>query len=174
MRVLAMTWIALFSARSPPRLSRWRVLWPLEAPIGLGLATAGQPGQDSVAEAGAGQAAIGVIPVAQQRAQPVGLCGGRGGQLLAGAQQDLQSFTITVRAGRGQPVDVKLQRGQYGQMRVDRIGLALAPARLTGGLFALDHPQPSRGGRAGQPGAVAAGALDADYQPRAGGMLEDT
>src|SRR5436305_14629871 len=30
-----MMWRALFSARSPPRLSRWRVVWPLEASIGL-------------------------------------------------------------------------------------------------------------------------------------------
>jgi hypothetical protein len=33
--VLAMTWIALFSARSPTRLSRWRVVCSLEASIGL-------------------------------------------------------------------------------------------------------------------------------------------
>jgi len=35
MRVLAIVWMALLSALSPPRLSRWRVVWPLEASIGL-------------------------------------------------------------------------------------------------------------------------------------------
>jgi hypothetical protein len=35
MRVRAMMWMALFSARSPLRLSRWRVVWPLDASSGL-------------------------------------------------------------------------------------------------------------------------------------------
>src|SRR5215470_2452346 len=30
-----MTWMALLSARSPPRLRRWRVVWPLDASMGL-------------------------------------------------------------------------------------------------------------------------------------------
>ena len=34
-RVVAMMWMALLSARSPPLLSRWRVVWPLDASIGL-------------------------------------------------------------------------------------------------------------------------------------------
>ena len=35
MRVSAMAWMARFRARSPPRLSRCRIVWPLLAGMGL-------------------------------------------------------------------------------------------------------------------------------------------
>jgi hypothetical protein len=66
-----------------------------------GGAVPGQPTQDGVAEAGAGQVAVGVIPVAEQRAEPVGLRGAGGGQLVPGAQQNAQSFAVAVGAGVG-------------------------------------------------------------------------
>ena len=112
-------------------------------------------------------------PRQQQRAQPVGLRGGGGGQLLARAEQDAQRFAVAVGARGGQPVGVQAQRGQHGQVRVDRVGLALAAAGLAVGLLALDDEQAGRGGGAGQADAVAAGALDGHHQPRSGGVVDD-
>src|ERR671924_482519 len=40
MRTMAMVCSALLRARSPPRLSRWRVVWPLLASSGLAPASA--------------------------------------------------------------------------------------------------------------------------------------
>ena len=74
--------------------------------------------------------AVGVVAAQQQRAQPVGLCGAGGGELLAGAQQDPQRLAVAVRARGGQPVGVQAQRGQHGQVGVDRVGLAAAAAGL--------------------------------------------
>ena len=70
--------------------------------------------------------AVGVVAAQQQRAQPVGLRGAGGGEFLAGAEQDPQRLAVAVRARGGQPVGVQAQRGQHGQVRVDRVGLALA------------------------------------------------
>jgi hypothetical protein len=53
-----------------------------------------------------------------------------------------------------------LQRGQHRQVRIDGIGFAFATAGLAVRLLALDHQQASGRYRAGQPGTVAAGALD--------------
>ena len=93
--------------------------------------------------------------------------------LLAGAEQDPQRFAVAVGARGGQPVGVQAQRGQHGQVGVDRVGLALAAAGLAVGLLALEHQQAGGGGGAGQPDAVAAGALDGDDQPRPGGVVDD-
>ena len=92
---------------------------------------------------------------------------------LAGAEQDPQRLAVAVGARGGQPVGVQAQRGQHGQVRVDRVGLALPAAGLAVGLFALEHDQAGRGGGAGQPDAVAAGALDRHRQPRSGGVVDD-
>ena len=133
----------------------------------------GQAGQAGLGERAAGELAVGVVPAQQQCPQPVGLRGAGGGEFLARAEQDPQRLAVAVRAGGGQPVGVQAQRGQHGQVRVDRVGLALPAAGLAVGLFALEHDQAGRGGGAGQADAVAAGALDRDRQPRTGGVVDD-
>jgi hypothetical protein len=55
---------------------------------------------------------------------------------------------------------------------VDRIGFALAAARLAVGLFALEDKQ-AGGGGAGESDAVAAGAFDREGDAGSGGVLED-
>jgi hypothetical protein len=42
---------------------------------------------------------VGVVAGQQQRAQPVGLRGDGHGELVAGTEQNLQRFTVAVRAG---------------------------------------------------------------------------
>lgn len=121
----------------------------------------------------AGEFAVGVVPAAQQGAQPVDLPGQGGGQFLAGDKQDAQRFTVTVRAGHRQPVNRQVQRSGHRAVGVDRVGFAGAPAGLGLRWLALDHTQPRRGHRAGQPHPVAAAALDRDHQPGAGGVLAD-
>jgi hypothetical protein len=67
--------------------------------------------------------------------------------------------------GLGKPVGVQPQRGQHGQVGVDRVGLALALAPFVGGLLTLDHDQTGGRQRLGQPYPVAA-ALERHRQPR--------
>ena len=130
-------------------------------------------GQAGLGERAAGEFAVGVVAAQQQRAQPVGLRGTGGGEFLTRTEQDPQRLAVAVRAWGGQPVGVQAQRGQHGQVGVDRVGLALPAAGLAVGLFALEHDEPGRGGGAGQPDAVAAGALDGHRQPRPGGVVDD-
>jgi len=56
---------------------------------------------------------------------------------------------------------------------VDRVGLALSAAGFAMGLFAFEHDQTGRGGGAGQPDAVAAGAFDRDDDAGPGGVFDD-
>ncbi|MCA1693249.1 MAG: hypothetical protein LC749_00170 [Actinobacteria bacterium] len=134
-------------------------------------AAASQAGQDGVGQPRSGQPAVGVVAIAKQGAQPVGLPGGRGGQLLAGAQQNPHSLPVPISTGSGQLVGVETECLEHRQVRVDPVGFVLAPAVLAGRLFGLDHGKPRGGRRAGQADAVAAGALDRDHQPRTRGML---
>jgi hypothetical protein len=71
---------------------------------------------------------LGVVATQQERPQPVGLLGTRGGQLVAGTQQNPQCFAVTIGAGSGQPIGVKAQRGQDREVGVNRVGFSLAPA----------------------------------------------
>ena len=195
-----MVWTARLRARSPPRLSRWRTLLEL-APVdfqSLGALTechaepanlvmangmldggvcgkpaAGQGGERGVGQRRAAEVTVSVGAAEEQGAQPVGLRGGRGGQFLAGSEQDAQGFTDAVGARGGQPVGVELQRGEHGEVRVDRIGLAAAPPGLPRRLVALEDRQAGRGQRASQADAEAAGALDGDHHSRSGTVLSD-
>lgn len=105
-----MTWMALFSARSPPRLSRWRVVWPLEA---WNRAGAGELGEGGVAAAasgvgkrhdGLGGADRGRFRVVEQSGNQVADDGGElsavGGQRSGGVAQ-----------GQGQSADLALADG---------------------------------------------------------------
>ena len=159
-------------ARARRRISAWRTACSRLASRRQAGGGPGRPGAVSVSAPRA-RLAVGVVAGQQQGAEPVGLRGAGGGELLAGAEQDPQRLAVAVGARGGQPVGVQAQRGQHGQVRVDRVGLALAAAGLAVGLFALDDEQPGRGGGAGQPDAVAAGALDRDGQPRSGGVVDD-
>jgi hypothetical protein len=87
-------------------------------------------GQLSIAEACPGQVTVLVITVPQQGPQPVGLRSCHGGQLLVCAQQDAQGLAVAVRTGRGQLAGIELQGRQHRQVRIDRVGLALAAAAL--------------------------------------------
>jgi hypothetical protein len=109
----------------------------------------------------------------EQGAQPVGLCGGGEGEVVAGAEQDPQRVAVAVGARGGQPVDVEAQGELHGQVRVDRVGLAPAPAAGAGGLLGLDDRQPGGGDGAGHAEPVAAGALDRDRQPGSGCVFGD-
>ena len=94
-----------------------------------------------VGERGTGELTVGVgvvVAVAQQCAEPVDLCGAGHGQLVAGAEQDAQGFAIAVGAWDRQLVGVEAERGQYGEVGVDRVGFAFAAARLAVGLVALE------------------------------------
>jgi hypothetical protein len=130
-----------------------------------GQSPSGQAGQGGVGQPRSGQAPVGVLAVAQQSTEPVDLPGRGGGQLFAGAQQDAQGFPVPVGTRGGQLGGVQTERIQHGQVRVDRVGFALTPAVLAGGLFGLDHQDPHSGGRAGQPGAVAASPFNGQHQP---------
>ena len=66
-----------------------------------------------------------------------------------------------------------LQSEQHRQMSVHQVGSALAPAGLAGRLLGFDHRYPGGGEGAGQPGALAAGALDRGRQPGPGGVRGD-
>jgi len=77
---------------------------------------------------------------------------------MTGAKQDPQCFTVAVGARAGQPVSVHAQRGQHGQVRVDRVGLSFAAAGRAVGLLTLNEEQTGGGDRTGQPEAVAAGS----------------
>ena len=94
-----------------------------------GRAAPGQASQAGVGERGAGEFAVGVVAAQQQRAEPVGLRGAGGGEFVTGTEQDPQRFAVAVRAWGGQPVGVQAQRGQHGQVGVDRVGLAACPRR---------------------------------------------
>jgi hypothetical protein len=59
------------------------------------------------------------------------------------------------------------QGGSRGPHSIQRIGLARAPPVLAVGPVHLDDPDPGGADVPGQPGAVAAGALDADQADRA-------
>ena len=139
-----------------------------------GQAAAGQAGEGGVGERCAGELTVGVVVgVAQQCAEPVDLRGAGYGEVVTGAEQDPQRFAVPVGARGGQPLGVQAQRRQDGQVGVDRVGLALSAAGFAMGLFALEHDQTGRGGGAGQPDAVAAGAFDRDDDAGSGGVFED-
>jgi hypothetical protein len=57
--------------------------------------------EDGVVEGAAGQREVGVVSVAEQRAEPVGLRGAGAGEFLAGAEQDPQRFAVPVGARDG-------------------------------------------------------------------------
>jgi hypothetical protein len=58
-------------------------------------------GEDGVVEGAAGQREVGVVSVAEQRAEPVGLRGADGGEFLPGTEQDPQRFAVAVDARDG-------------------------------------------------------------------------
>ena len=135
-----------------------------------GRSAPGQAGQAGVGERAAGELAVGVVAGQQQRAQPVGLRGAGGGEFLAGAEQDPQRLPVAVGARGGQPVGVQAQRGQHGQVGVDRVGLAPPAAGLAVGLLALDHDSQAGGGqRAGQPDRRSCGCPRCDTASRGPG-----
>ncbi len=56
-------------------------------------------------------------------------------------------LTVTIGRWGGQPIGVLAQRGQHRQVRVDRIGPALAAAGCAVGLLALKYDQSGSGDR---------------------------
>jgi hypothetical protein len=56
---------------------------------------------------------------------------------LAGAEQDPQRLAVPVGARSGEPVGVEAQRGEHGQVCVDRVGFALAATSPAVGLLTL-------------------------------------
>ena len=92
---------------------------------------------------------------------------------MPGAEQDAQCFAVAVGAGNGQPRGVEAERGEDGEVGVDRVGFALAAAGLTVGLFALEDEQAGGGSCARESDAVAAGAFDGYDEPGSGGVVVD-
>ena len=98
----------------------------------------------------AGELTVGVVVgVAQQCAEPVDVCGAGQGQLVAGAEQDAQGFAVTVGPRNRQLAGVQTERGQDGEVGVDRVGFPLPRRALRWG---CSHSSTSR------PAAVAARA----------------
>jgi len=92
---------------------------------------------------------------------------------VAGAEQDAQGFAVAVGARNRQLAGVQAERGQDGEVGVDRVGFAFAAAGLAVGLFALEHEQARGGYGAGESDAVAAGAFDREGDAGSGSVLED-
>ncbi len=92
---------------------------------------------------------------------------------MTGAEQDAQGFAVAVGPRNRQLVGVEAERGQDGEVGVDRVGFAFAAACLAVGLFALEHEQAGGGDSAGESDAVAASALDRNDDAGSGSVLED-
>jgi hypothetical protein len=200
-----MVWIALLSARSPPRLRRCRTVRPLEASSGLTPARAAnaaslrhRPGWEKLTMTWAVQ--IGPMPGCWVRPGARSstmacrvarlACSSRCASRSASASRRISAWrmawarvasrgprrraravrvvsvrrtratwrsvsspsrssarsrlvcavevVVPVRAGRGQPIGVEAQRAEHRQVRVDRVGFALAPSGPATGLLALD------------------------------------
>ena len=76
-----------------------------------GEAAAGEAGEGGVGERCTGELVVGVVAVAEQRAEPIDLRGAGHGEVVPGAEQDAQCFAVAVGAGNGQPRGVEAERG---------------------------------------------------------------
>ena len=117
-----------------------------------------------------------LVCVSSDRRVVAGGChgGGEGAVELAGDVDIPQGFAVTVGARDRQLGGVESERGQDGEVGVDRVGFArdfaFAAAGLAVGLFALEDGQAGGGGGAGESDAVAAGAFDREGDAGSGGL----
>jgi hypothetical protein len=122
-RVLAMVWMARLRARSPPWLSRWRMVCPLEASIGGGRGECG--------EGGIGAAAPGVGERDESLGGADGADSGPGGQLGDQVVDD-----------RGQLGAVGLERaGCLAQCQGEPADLSMAEGLLSARAYGLAAPE---------------------------------